>query len=99
MVPRGQQDASHWRAEERLDEYLKRWNIVAIEERHARPGNTFATRRDASVLSNIDSDETSALRKHDKVTFDGKPRVGQRRNYQQRYEFESEAATISCRLL
>src|SRR4026207_205884 len=57
--------ASNWRAEESLDDYLKRWNIVAIEGldtralvRHIR--NKGAMR---ACISTIDPDETSVVEK------------------------------------
>src|SRR5256886_13338185 len=55
--------ASNWRAEESLDDYLKRWNIVAIEHidtpalvRHIRDKG--ATR---ACLSTTDSDAQSVI--------------------------------------
>jgi carbamoyl-phosphate synthase small subunit len=57
--------ASSWRAEETLDAYLKRWNIVAIEHidtralvRHIRDKGAMR-----ACLSTIDSDEASLLEK------------------------------------
>jgi carbamoyl-phosphate synthase small subunit len=57
--------ASSWRAEESLDDYLKRWNIVAIEGidtralvRHIRDKGAMR-----ACISTIDTDETSAIEK------------------------------------
>jgi carbamoyl-phosphate synthase small subunit len=57
--------ASSWRAEETLDAYLKRWNIVAIEHidtralvRHIRDKGAMR-----ACLSTIDTDEASLLEK------------------------------------
>src|SRR3954464_14334305 len=57
--------ASSWRAEETLDAYLKRWNIVAIEGidtralvRHIRDKGAMR-----ACLSNIDLDEESLVEK------------------------------------
>jgi carbamoyl-phosphate synthase small subunit len=57
--------ASNWRSEESLDEYLKRWNIVAIDHidtralvRHIR--NKGAMR---ACLSTVDSDADSVIEK------------------------------------
>lgn len=56
---------SNWRAQESLDDYLKRWNIVAIEGidtralvRHIRDKGAMR-----SCLSSIDLDEKSVLQK------------------------------------
>src|SRR2546426_3444191 len=53
--------ASNWRAEEKLDDYLKRWNIVAIDHldtralvRHIRDKGAMR-----ACLSTIDSDAQS----------------------------------------
>jgi carbamoyl-phosphate synthase small subunit len=57
--------ASSWRAEETLDAYLKRWNIVAIEHidtralvRHIRDKGAMR-----ACLSSVDTDEASLLEK------------------------------------
>lgn len=57
--------ASSWRAEETLDAYLKRWNIVAIEHidtralvRHIRDKGAMR-----ACLSTVDTDEASLLEK------------------------------------
>ncbi|MBA2528191.1 MAG: glutamine-hydrolyzing carbamoyl-phosphate synthase small subunit [Pyrinomonadaceae bacterium] len=57
--------ASNWRAEESLDDYLKRWNIVAMEGidtralvRHIRDKGAMR-----ACISTIDTDETSAVEK------------------------------------
>ncbi len=57
--------ASNWRAEESLDNYLKRWNIVAMEGidtralvRHIRDKGAMR-----ACISTIDTDETSAVEK------------------------------------
>ncbi|HEX8567676.1 MAG TPA: glutamine-hydrolyzing carbamoyl-phosphate synthase small subunit [Pyrinomonadaceae bacterium] len=57
--------ASNWRAEETLDSYLKRWNIVGIEHidtralvRHIRDKGAMS-----ACISSIDLDETSLLEK------------------------------------
>ena len=57
--------ASNWRAEESLDHYLKRWNIVAIEGidtralvRHIRDKGAMR-----ACISTIDTDETSVVEK------------------------------------
>lgn len=57
--------ASNWRAEESLGDYLKRWNIVAIEGldtralvRHIRDKGAMR-----ACISTIDTDETSILEK------------------------------------
>ena len=57
--------ASNWRAEESLDDYLKRWNLVAIEGidtralvRHIRDKGAMR-----ACISTIDTDETSAVEK------------------------------------
>jgi carbamoyl-phosphate synthase small subunit len=57
--------SSNWRAEESLDSYLKRWNIVAIEGidtralvRHIRDKGAMR-----SCLSTIDTDEKSLIEK------------------------------------
>src|SRR6267142_1111076 len=56
---------SNWRAEESLDAYLKRWNIVAIEGidtralvRHIRDKGAMR-----ACISTIDSDEQSVVKK------------------------------------
>lgn len=56
---------SNWRAEESLADYLKRWNIVAIEGidtralvRHIRDKGAMR-----ACLSTVDSDETSVIQK------------------------------------
>ncbi len=56
---------SNWRAEESLDDYLKRWNIVAIEGidtralvRHIRDKGAMR-----ACLSTVDLDETSLVQK------------------------------------
>ena len=57
--------ASNWRAEETLEAYLKRWNIVAIEGidtralvRHIRDKGAMR-----ACLSTLDSDEASVIEK------------------------------------
>ena len=57
--------ASNWRAEETLDAYLKRWNIVAIEGidtralvRHIRDKGAMR-----ACISTIDLDEESVVEK------------------------------------
>ncbi len=57
--------ASNWRAEESLDHYLKRWNLVAIEGidtralvRHIRDKGAMR-----ACISTIDTDEASAVKK------------------------------------
>jgi carbamoyl-phosphate synthase small subunit len=57
--------ASNWRAEESLDDYLKRWKIVAMEGidtralvRHIRDKGAMR-----ACISTIDTDETSAVEK------------------------------------
>lgn len=57
--------ASNWRAEETLDSYLKRWNIVGIEHidtralvRHIRDKGAMR-----ACISSVDLDETSLLEK------------------------------------
>lgn len=56
---------SNWRAEESLDDYLKRWNVVAIEGidtralvRHIRDKGAMR-----ACISTIDTDETSTVEK------------------------------------
>lgn len=84
--------ASNWRAEESLDVYLKRWNIVAIEGidtralvRHIR--NKGAMR---ACISNIDSDETSAVEKARKSPSMENRELASVVTTKQRYEVESE---------
>jgi len=57
--------ASNWRAEESLDDYLKRWNLVAIDGidtralvRHIRDKGAMR-----ACISTIETDETSAVEK------------------------------------
>jgi carbamoyl-phosphate synthase small subunit len=57
--------ASSWRAEEKLDDYLKRWNIVAIEGidtralvRHIRDKGAMR-----ACISTVDTDEQSVVEK------------------------------------
>lgn len=59
------QVASNWRSEERLDEYLKRWNIVAMEGidtralvRHIRDKGAMR-----ACISTIDENESSVIEK------------------------------------
>ena len=59
------QVASNWRSEERLDEYLKRWNIVAIEGidtralvRHIRDKGAMR-----ACISTVDTNESSVIEK------------------------------------
>jgi carbamoyl-phosphate synthase small subunit len=57
--------ASNWRAEETLDEYLKRWHIVAIEHIDTRALVRHIRERGAmrAVLSTIDLDAESLIAK------------------------------------
>jgi carbamoyl-phosphate synthase small subunit len=59
------QVASNWRSEERLDEYLKRWNIVAMEGidtralvRHIRDKGAMR-----ACISTVDTNESSVIEK------------------------------------
>ena len=76
--------ASNWRAEETLDAYLKRWNIVAIEGidtralvRHIRDKGAMR-----ACLSTIDTDDESVIEKARQLAVDGESRTGQRGHHQ-----------------
>ena len=76
--------ASSWRSEEKLDDYLKRWNIVAIEGldtralvRHIRDKGAMR-----ACISTIDLDEEECRRKGPTIAVDGEPRAGQCRHHQ-----------------
>jgi len=61
---RSQSDASSWRAEEPLDDYLKAWNIPGVDHIDTAPSFvTFATRSDARCLSSVDTDADSVIEK------------------------------------
>ena len=65
VVREASRTASNWRAEETLDAYLKRWNIVAIEHVDTRALVRHIRDRGAmrACLSSIDLDEASLLEK------------------------------------
>jgi carbamoyl-phosphate synthase small subunit len=84
--------ASNWRAEESLDDYLKRWNIVAIEGidtralvRHIRDKGAMR-----ACISTIDADETSAVDKARKSPSMENRELASVVTTKQRYEVEPE---------
>ena len=84
--------ASNWRSEESLDDYLKRWNIVAIEAidtralvRHIRDKGAMR-----ACISTIDTDETSAVEKARKSPSMENRELASVVTTKQPYEVESE---------
>ncbi len=84
--------ASNWRAEESLDDYLKRWNIVAMEGidtralvRHIRDKGAMR-----ACISTIDTDETSAVEKARKSPSMENRELASVVTTKQPYEVESE---------
>jgi carbamoyl-phosphate synthase small subunit len=86
------QVASNWRSEERLDEYLKRWNIVAMEGidtralvRHIRDKGAMR-----ACISTIDANESSVIEKARKSPSMENRELASVVTTKQRYEIEAE---------
>jgi carbamoyl-phosphate synthase small subunit len=84
--------ASNWRAEESLEGYLKRWNVVAIEGidtrslvRHIRDKGAMR-----ACISTIDTDETSVVEKALKSPSMENRELASVVTTKQRYEVEPE---------
>lgn len=86
------QVASNWRSEERLDEYLKRWNIVAMEGidtralvRHIRDKGAMR-----ACISTIDENESSVIEKARKSPSMENRELASVVTTKQPYEIEAE---------
>src|SRR5881227_1492828 len=86
--------ASNWRATESLDDYLKRWNIVAIDHidtralvRHIRDKGAMR-----ACLSTIDSDAQSVIEKASNSTSMENRELASVVTTKERYEFPAEGS-------